>query len=416
MKKEPLSENVTKRYLLAVSIIALLGLFTFTILHVAMKSTDSTALIVNMSGKQRMLSQRIASLSQRYVLAQNNPSEYLTLKTSLQATIDEMRHANTALSTGSLSPHIQTTLSPEMNALYFGLTDLYKRVEHYLLLAEQLLNASSHTQMSEHVQTLLLRSDTLLLDLDKAVKQYQKEGEAQIVLIKNLEIAALILTFIVLLLEIIFIFKPMANTIKELLQKASWQYHELEQQVRVRTLDLEQSNHKLSHLASHDPLTGLKNRLHLEEELERLMLHYKVNRLPYSVAMFDIDWFKKINDTFGHDAGDFVLRELAHIFLSTTRHEDTVFRSGGEEFVIIFNRIKPEDVISRCELLRERVQEHRFVYDKHDLAITISGGIYHPDACEAQSMRDILKYADTALYTAKQKGRNKIIMASAPKE
>lgn len=203
----------------------------------------------------------------------------------------------------------------------------------------------------------------------------------------------------------------MAHAIKMLFQKASWQYHELEQQVKARTLDLEQSNQKLFHLASHDPLTGLKNRLHMEDELDRLMLHYKINHLPYAVAMLDIDWFKKINDTYGHDAGDFVLRELAKLFLSTIRQEDTIFRSGGEEFVIIFNRIKSEDAFNRCELLRQRIEAHTFIYKDETFKLTISGGIYHPEGKEVLSVREVLKHADNALYLAKSKGRNRIVMA-----
>jgi len=149
----------------------------------------------------------------------------------------------------------------------------------------------------------------------------------------------------------------------------------------------------------------------MEEVLERLILHYKINRLPFGVAMFDIDWFKKVNDEYGHDAGDFVLCELAKIFSTTTRNEDTIFRSGGEEFVIVFNRIKPEDIIARCELLRQRVEQHCFAYKNTELKITISGGIYHPNEQEAHSIREILNYADTALYAAKKKGRNKIVLA-----
>lgn len=415
MKMDHVKENFTKRYVLALFLVALLATAAFVILHVALRSSDSTAYIINIAGKQRMLSQRIASLSQQYHLQcyfhKVSANENAILKSTLALLIQEMRQANNALSSGEIANETAQKLSPSLETLYFGTPNLSKRVETYLALSEELLGTSSQDASHTLLKELLKFSEALLPDLHTAVDLYQKEGEAKIALIKNLELTAWILTLLTLLLEIIFIFQPMAHAIKMLFQKASWQYHELEQQVKARTLDLEQSNQKLSHLASHDPLTGLKNRLHMEDELDRLMLHYKINHLPYAVAMLDVDWFKKINDTYGHDAGDFVLCELAKLFTSTIRQEDTIFRSGGEEFVIIFNRIKPEDALNRCELLRQRIEAHAFVYKEETLKLTISGGVYHPEGKEVLSVREVLKHADNALYLAKNNGRNRIVMA-----
>lgn len=414
METDQLQENFTKRYTLALFLVALLATAAFIILHVALRSSDSTAYIINIAGKQRMLSQRIASLSQQYHMQcyfhKASANENAILKSTLTLLIQEMRQSNSLLSSGEIANQTDPKLSSSLETLYFGVPNLSKRVETYLALSEELLGTSSQDASQAQLKELLKFSEALLPDLHTAVELYQKEGETKIALIKNLELTAWILTLLTLLLEIVFIFQPMVHAIAKLFQKASWQYHELEQQVKARTLDLEQSNQKLSHLASHDPLTGLKNRLHMEDELDRLMLHYKVNHLPYAVAMLDIDWFKKINDTYGHDAGDFVLCELAKLFTSTIRQEDSIFRSGGEEFVIIFNRIKSEDTLNRCELLRKRVEAHSFLYKKETLKLTISGGVYHPEGKEVLSIREVLKHADNALYLAKSKGRNRIIM------
>lgn len=414
MKTETLKETFTKRYILALFLVALLSTAAFFILHMALKSSDSTAYIINVAGKQRMLSQRIASLLQQYHLQcyfhKVSTNENALLKSTLTLLIQEMRQANTSLSSGEIATQASSKLPSSLETLYFGTSNLAKRVEIYLALSEELLEAKSQNHSHSLLSELLRYSETLLPDLHTAVELYQKEGETKITLIKNLELGAWILTLTTLMLEIIFIFQPMAHAIKTLFLKTSWQYHELEQQVKARTLDLEQTNQKLSHLASHDPLTGLKNRLHLEDELDRLMLHYKINHLPYAVAMLDVDWFKNVNDTYGHDAGDFVLCELSKLFVSTVRQEDTIFRSGGEEFVIIFNRIKQEDALNRCELIRQRVESHAFVYKNEILKITISGGVYHPDENEVLSVREVLKRADNALYLAKNKGRNRIVM------
>jgi len=405
VNKDHVNESFTKRYMLSVFIIALLSTAALTLLHVALKSNHSTAHIVTLSEKQRVLSQRIASLSSRYRSSVDSSSN-LFLKNDLLSSIEEMHATNKALSSSNIAP---TTITVSLSAHKEA---LYQRAKEYLFLAQHLLQMPSSTQDEETLNTLLNLCDILLVDFNKLIEQSQREGEAHIRIIKNLETGTWLLTLLVLLAEIIFIFQPMLHAMKELFQKTSCQYHELEQNVRIRTLDLEQSNLKLQHLASHDPLTGLKNRLHMEEVLDRLILHHKINHLPFGVAMIDIDWFKKVNDDYGHDAGDFVLCELAKIFSTTTRYEDTIFRSGGEEFVIVFNRIKPEDIMARCELLRQKVEQHCFVYKDVEIKLTISGGIYHPDEQEVCNIREILKHADTALYTAKKMERNKIIMAA----
>ncbi len=411
----PINERFTKRYLLAILLIAFLSSGAFLMLQFSLKSSDSTALIVNLSGKQRMLSQRLASLSQRYYassfVSSTQGSDSSHIKISLVSLIKEMRLTNESLSSGFLTPTVTVKLSTPIHELYFGQRALKQRVEVYLALAETLLSSSSQAESSSLLMKLLEESELLLPDLHHAVELYQKEGEEKIFIIRTLEIIAWLATLFTLLLEVIFIFQPMASSIKELFQRATWQHHELEQQIMIRTLSLQQSNERLSHLASHDPLTGLKNRLYLEDDLGRLMFHYTINKLPYAVAMFDIDFFKKINDTYGHDIGDFVLCEVAKLFTHSTRDNDTIYRSGGEEFVIIFNRIKPEDVLSRCDFIRTHIEKHTFIFKDTHLHVTVSGGVFYPEIAPVEHVREVLKFADNALYRAKNEGRNRIVVA-----
>lgn len=411
----PINERFTYRYILAILLIALLSSGTFLMLQFSLKSSDSTAFIVNLSGKQRMLSQRIASLSQRHYavtfLSLGKSLEASPIKISLLSLIKEMKIANESLSSGLLSNAVTVKLSAPLYELYFGSSALKQRVDVYLALAETLLATPSQAESFILLMKLLEESELLLPDLHHAVELYQKEGEEKIFIIRILEIIAWLATLFTLLLEVIFIFQPMASSIKELFQRATWQHHELEQQIMIRTLSLQQSNERLSHLASHDPLTGLKNRLNLEDDLERLMLHYTINKLPYAVAMFDIDFFKNINDTYGHDMGDFVLCEIAKLFTHSTRDNDTIYRSGGEEFVIVFNRIKPEDVLSRCDYIRTRIEKHTFIFKDTHLHVTVSGGVFYPEIAPVEHVREVLKFADNALYRAKNEGRNRIVVA-----
>lgn len=216
-------------------------------------------------------------------------------------------------------------------------------------------------------------------------------------------------TVFALLFEVIFVFQPMSYRIKELEHEMKFTKETLEQEVQLRTISLEQANQKLLKLASHDPLTGLKNRLNLEHHLEVLLEHYAKHGIPFAVLIIDIDWFKKINDTYGHDAGDFVLRELSILIQNSIRPEDSAYRAGGEEFVIVFNRILEDKALEKAESIRQMVENYLFSYNDIDLNVTISGGVYHPHWITMNEVQGILKLADEALYRVKRSGRNKIL-------
>jgi two-component system, cell cycle response regulator len=415
MQAEALKSSFTKRYIIAISLIALLSSGAYYVLNLALKSSDSTALVVNISGKQRMLSQRIASSSQQYyraVYGGGTGAVSDSVRTALHEAIKEMGEANRALSSGKLKEGVYLRLSLEMYSIYYGERELKSRVEEYLERAMRLSNAQSKHEAMTLLGQILELSDPLLDDLNKAVLQYQKEGEENIAAINDLEKMVWIVTLLTLLLEVIFIFQPMANKIRELFQEVMWEHANLEHQVTMRTISLERTNLKLMQLASHDPLTGLKNRLNMERDLEELILQYEKHHLPYGVLMVDIDWFKKINDTYGHDSGDFVLCEISKIMVESVRIQDSVYRAGGEEFVIVFNRITREQVREKAEAIRLKIENHLFIFIDKEMHCTISGGLYHPDIVKSSSVQGVLKLADNALYEAKHAGRNRIIECS----
>lgn len=419
--QESLTDKFRKQNIVAVLIIALLASIAFFSVHTGVKSSELTAYIVNLSGKQRMLSQRIASLAQqyyyiRYDSKKNSTIEHDEYASRLEAAMDQMHSNNNALSNGNLDNSTHVELSESIRAYYFGDINLKKRVDIYLELSEKLLRSTSKSEALELLPQILLHSNTLLPDLQDTVVQYQKEGEETIATIRNIALAAWILILFALLLEMIFIFQPMANNLQKLFKEVSWNQQNLEQEVQIRTLSLEQANQKLLHLASHDPLTGLKNRLNLEKDLERLLIHHQENHAPFAVAILDIDWFKKINDDYGHDAGDFVLREIAKILTDNVREEDSVYRAGGEEFVILFNRITQEEALNRTNKIRLKIQEHLFSHNDYSIHLTISGGLYHPDLKQAKNVQEVLKCSDVALYDAKGLGRNKIIKVEKTNE
>jgi diguanylate cyclase (GGDEF)-like protein len=269
----------------------------------------------------------------------------------------------------------------------------------------------------EHKKVIILDierfSEGLLADLDKVVLQFQKEGEARLQKIKDTKFMLLLLTLLVLGLEVLFIFRPMVAQIVSLSRLKEETLEHLERQVLLRTLHLEKMNQKLNRLAHHDALTGLRNRLNLESNIEEVIEASEKNGAEFAVLMLDIDWFKSVNDQYGHEIGDFVLRELAQILIKSVREGDHVYRAGGEEFVVLLNRISYPDAKQKAEYIRKSVAEHVFSANGIKLHKTLSGGLYHSSLLKVSNVKELLNQADKALYAAKKAGRNIIMEVKA---
>ena len=159
-----------------------------------------------------------------------------------------------------------------------------------------------------------------------------------------------------------------------------------------------------------DHLTGASNRKAFEEYAAKLMQMSSIQKAPLSVIALDIDHFKKINDNYGHDVGDFVLKECVRILNSVFfKEEEMVARVGGEEFIIVLPNHSIEQTVARAEALQAIVRNEAFVIGDHAVKFTVSMGI--AQKYEAEVMADWLKRADTALYNSKNTGRNKYTLA-----
>lgn len=188
---------------------------------------------------------------------------------------------------------------------------------------------------------------------------------------------------------------------------------ELEARVRERTRELEVLNVRLQDLSNTDQLTGLKNRRYLEQALEQEWI--RCARYGHSLAfiMMDVDFFKPINDTHGHAAGDLCLQRVAQQVQNAVRWPtDLVARYGGEEFCMLLPETDAEGARDMAERLREAVAGMRVRYENKTLSVTLSLGICAVVPSDQCSVEHMLKCADLALYQAKENGRNRVVVHS----
>jgi len=160
-----------------------------------------------------------------------------------------------------------------------------------------------------------------------------------------------------------------------------------------------------------DPLTGLYNRRYLEEMLERETRRAVRSEQGLGVLMLDLDHFKKFNDTYGHDAGDTVLRETASFLLKSVRAEDIVCRFGGEEFLVILPQANLKVSQARAERIRSKLRELTVLHQGQPLGmVTVSVGVAELPR-HGTTPKELIEAADAALYRAKKAGRDRVMVA-----
>lgn len=170
----------------------------------------------------------------------------------------------------------------------------------------------------------------------------------------------------------------------------------------------EQYQRRLYQSATQDGLTQLYNRKYFLDRLTTDFNHAARHSRPLSAALVDVDFFKAINDTHGHLAGDMVLRRLADALLEATRDEDLVARWGGEEFAIIYRDADRARATICGERVRRLVEKTRFVYQEKIIPVTVSIGIATLDGNNLQDVEQLMRTADEYLYLAKNNGRNRV--------
>jgi diguanylate cyclase (GGDEF)-like protein len=339
---------------------------------------------VNKSGQQRMLSQRITMFTIEYLKTGYEYAKELaetSLKKMQENHRDLVKEHLDAIENGLPSP-----LSPEMQSLYFeGDSQVNQQLDTFSrLILEALKQPPTVIDSTQSLKKEFfeLAKEPFLSSLNNVVKQYELESLEKVdrlILAQNVVLTVVILT---ILLEALFVFRPMVARI------------------------IEYSN-RLQYEASYDHLSGIYNRRAFFMISEKLLNSAQRYQKPCSVVLLDIDKFKPINDTYGHDVGDIVIQGLAKILKSSLREADVLARFGGEEFIIFLPETSLENASIIAEKLRLKVEKHTFTAGEFSLSVTFSGGVAQCDA--NKSLDASIKIADERLYQAKNNGRNKIL-------
>ncbi len=179
--------------------------------------------------------------------------------------------------------------------------------------------------------------------------------------------------------------------------------------------EIQEKNCQLEELALTDSLTGLSNRRAIEDYAVRQLSGAARHGFPFWIVMADLDSFKNVNDTYGHGAGDTVLKAFADVLRKNTRASNICGRIGGEEFVVVLTHIEESKVQLVVERIRQQFEAEQFSFGGDPFAVTASFGISGFQDDGAPSFADLLREADAALYAAKRAGRNRYEFARGRK-
>jgi len=374
-------------YVLALLLIAVFSMVTNYLIDSTLLRQEETARVVNVSGRQRMNSQRIALLSTQLASGTDGGPSSAT-RAMLEQAIAAMRASHQALTRGSPSLRLGRP-SAAMQRYYFGSDPgLDRQVEEFLRHATALASRpsaalSSLGGASEDADLAAIQSAArgpLIKALEDAVDLYQHEGDAAIATLHRWLIGVTLAFVLLTIAEGVFLYRPLFRHLGELLEA-------------TRT----------------DPLTGALNRRAFGEEAVRLFARARRCRSAVAVLMVDIDHFKQINDRYGHEAGDGVIRGLVAALSRSVREMDLIARMGGEEFAILLPESGLAEAMPVARRIRAAVaaEPMRARGGALPLAITVSIGAAQLRPTDL-NLHQALDRADEALYLAKRNGRDRV--------
>ncbi len=382
-QENPLSaRHLTRYYVTALMIIASLTISSHLLLTYVLRHNQGTAAIINISGRQRMLSQRIASLAAQYRLGDTSARSALVIATNDFATTEA------ALSAASRADPDANEDTLKIRDIYAaGADPLDDEAVGFVADARQIASLSpADPALAAPLKRLFAEARSpLLAKLNNIVAIHQNETEQVLAELEDLQLAILGTVLLTLTIEALMIFRPMIRRIV---------FYTAE----------------ITRLAKTDPLTELPNRRGFLERCEVERIRAQRHSRPLCLLMLDADRFKHINDTYGHEAGDEILRSMVATFQKVLRENDFAGRLGGEEFAVLAPETDLPGAALLAERLRAEVESQTIIIHGEKIKVTVSIGVA-PVLTDAGGIGRALHDADLLMYRAKHLGRNCVVNA-----
>jgi diguanylate cyclase (GGDEF)-like protein len=205
-----------------------------------------------------------------------------------------------------------------------------------------------------------------------------------------------------------YLFKPLNPVILKSKVNIFLELDKNKKELEKSKRKIEKQNKRLKELSITDGLTGLYNHRYFQNILKREFAMVRRNNSDLSCFMIDLDYFKEVNDTFGHTFGDFVLQRFARLLKEAVRKTDILARWGGEEFVLLLPHTSLEGALVLAEKFRKKAEEYLYENDVHSIQVTASVGVASYKTHHPSSSTELVTFADQALYRAKAEGRNQV--------
>lgn len=392
--KDP-KRSLTWAYVVALGVIAILTVASHVLtVHITNKQKESTEVAYQI-GRQRALVQQIMLYASQYY-THGEQLDYDLLEQSVREMEGGHDFLIRMVNAGGL---IRRPVSRVLVEVYY---------DHPYYLDSQIvrfIEASRHFANIPVTEPSAVRRDamdvmtkdlsgSMIRGLDVALERYQNETAEQINRYYILQFWSAIFVLIVLLVEAVFIFRPLVQRIG--------QYHSM-----------------LLRQALEDSLTGLSNRRAFMKRAAAELRRAERAGDSFAIVLTDLDSFKAVNDTYGHKVGDLVLQHFAGIMLQSLRSEDIIGRIGGEEFAIMLPRANAEKAFQVIERLRQATASTPCNYvdeNEQDQSLAFSASFGMVVTSGPWNIDDLLREADDHLYEAKRKGRNRVVMAQLAQE
>ena len=376
-------EKLRKRYIFALAIIAAILIISQAIIQFSVLAQSGDSRIINIAGRQRMLSQKISKCVLEINFLQD-PMERSKAVEELDKAVELWEKSNTALKLGDVELGLPVIKSNEVIYMFDEIDINFQTILDSSKKISAMLKSGviDRNIFDIHLNRILDNEKVFLAGMDKIVFHFDKEASDRVVFEGITELILFIFALIVLTLEALFIFRPAEKQIKN-------------------TLDsLKIKEGKLKLLATIDEMTGLINRNTGTAILQKEIELCKRDLMELSLCFLDLDGLKQINDGFGHVEGDWFIKTVAAVLLKNARQQDTIFRYGGDEIIIIFPQCSEAEGKVIMERIKKEVDEINSNSGK-PYSIGLSYGISSYTSEQDISIDTFINNADEKMYKMK---------------